>query len=334
MTSWDDALPGEVQLTSGRWEEVILLNASLSLAPESHQEQQQAEINTSLNALAEQLSSVKVDVLEEALKALAYVTHCPLSPEGGRNCRPIDAVVSAGMCPRIIELLLHESEYVWRPAFTLVWNITSGTARHKEATVNFGLLPALLKRLTLREAQGQQTKHDKVLAAVFAIVQNLTLASNNVVRAGLIDKVIRSGLLSRISQVASSVTCEDAAQSAASVVSISLAHGSLHQVEAFVNCTPMHSIIEHLHDRKETDLHLRASVAEAHDRIAAVCNCRRRGIHLVALRFGSPCVGKVIERFDVLCQFSKALAKAQAFFKAQEPKSAKPAPSTGRPGGA
>merc|ERR1711933_229933 len=103
---------------------------------------------------------------------------------------------------------LHRSEYVWRPAFELIFNITCGMGQHIEAIVGCGLLPALLERLTCQDRQGQVTKHDAVVDAVCSIVHNLVLApglqrddSANI-RADAVDEVITCGLAHHISRIA------------------------------------------------------------------------------------------------------------------------------------
>ncbi|KAF9619948.1 hypothetical protein IFM89_010564 [Coptis chinensis] len=93
-----------------------------------------------LPALERLIHSSDEEVLTDACWALSYLSD-------GTNDK-IQAVIEAGVCPRLVELLLHPSPSVLIPALRTVGNIVTGDDMQTQAIINFQALPCLLSLLT------------------------------------------------------------------------------------------------------------------------------------------------------------------------------------------
>jgi HEAT repeat protein len=97
-------------------------------------------VSPALGTLANLIYSSDVEVLTDACWALSYLSDGP-------NER-ISAVIHAGVCRRLVELLLHSSPLVQTPALRAVGNIVTGDDHQTQVILQSGALPALVKLLS------------------------------------------------------------------------------------------------------------------------------------------------------------------------------------------
>jgi len=97
-------------------------------------------VSPALSTLANLVYSSDVEVLTDACWALSYLSD-------GANDR-ITAVIHAGVCRRLVELLLHSSPLVQTPALRAVGNIATGDDHQTQVVLLSGALPSLLKLLS------------------------------------------------------------------------------------------------------------------------------------------------------------------------------------------
>ncbi|KAH7578283.1 hypothetical protein ACOSP7_000492 [Xanthoceras sorbifolium] len=93
-----------------------------------------------LPALERLIHSNDDEVLTDACWALSYLSD-------GTNDK-IQAVIEAGVCPRLVELLFHPSPSVLIPALRTVGNIVTGDDMQTQCIINHQALPCLLNLLS------------------------------------------------------------------------------------------------------------------------------------------------------------------------------------------
>ncbi|XP_024528125.1 importin subunit alpha-1 isoform X1 [Selaginella moellendorffii] len=93
-----------------------------------------------LSALEKLIHSTDEEVLTDACWALSYISD-------GTNDK-IQAVIEAGVCPRLVSLLMYPSPNVLIPALRTVGNIVTGDDVQTQFIINNGALPYLLHLLT------------------------------------------------------------------------------------------------------------------------------------------------------------------------------------------
>jgi importin subunit alpha-1 len=100
-------------------------------------------IAPAVGVLARVLSSKDTEVLTDACWALSYI-----SDDNGANNRKIQAVIDAGICPRIVSLLAHSSTAIQVPALRTLGNIVTGDDSQTQTILNCRPLPNLLRMLS------------------------------------------------------------------------------------------------------------------------------------------------------------------------------------------
>ncbi|XWS57453.1 hypothetical protein CRYUN_Cryun09bG0175300 [Craigia yunnanensis] len=98
------------------------------------------QVKPALPALAHLIHSNDEEVLTDACWALSYLSD-------GTNDK-IQAVIEAGVCGRLVELLLHLSPSVLIPSLRTVGNIVTGDDVQTQCIINHQALPCLLNLLT------------------------------------------------------------------------------------------------------------------------------------------------------------------------------------------
>ncbi|KAH9605948.1 hypothetical protein KSS87_012923 [Heliosperma pusillum] len=98
------------------------------------------QVRPALPALERLVHSNDDEVLTDACWALSYLSDGPNDK--------IQAVIEAGVCPRLVELLMHPSPSVLIPALRTVGNIVTGDDVQTQFIIESGSLPCLLNLLT------------------------------------------------------------------------------------------------------------------------------------------------------------------------------------------
>ncbi|XP_019456017.1 PREDICTED: importin subunit alpha-2-like [Lupinus angustifolius] len=98
------------------------------------------QVRPAIPALERLVFSSDEEVLTDACWALSYLSD-------GTNDK-IQAVIEAGVCTRLVQLLMHPSPSVLIPALRTVGNIVTGDDMQTQCIINHGALPILLSLLT------------------------------------------------------------------------------------------------------------------------------------------------------------------------------------------
>nr|XP_010914627.1 importin subunit alpha-4 isoform X2 [Elaeis guineensis] len=98
------------------------------------------QTKVALPVLRQLIHSTDEEVLTDACWALSYLSD-------GTNDK-IQSVIEAGVCPRLIELLLHPSPTVLIPALRTVGNIVTGDDAQTQVVIDNQALPCLFQLLT------------------------------------------------------------------------------------------------------------------------------------------------------------------------------------------
>lgn len=96
-------------------------------------------VKPALPTLAHLIYTADEEILTDACWALSYLSDGPN--------QKIQAVIEAGVCRRLVELLMHTSPAVQTPALRTVGNIVTGDDLQTQIIVNCSVLPCLLALL-------------------------------------------------------------------------------------------------------------------------------------------------------------------------------------------
>ena len=101
-----------------------------------------SQIEPALPVLAKSLFNNDIEVLADACWAFSY-----LSNGSGEEMHAQQKIIEANVCPRLVELLAHESSVVVVPVLRTVGNIISGDDSQTQVLLNCNILPILLQLL-------------------------------------------------------------------------------------------------------------------------------------------------------------------------------------------
>ncbi|KAL6340489.1 hypothetical protein AAG906_006153 [Vitis piasezkii] len=128
-----------------------------------------------LPALGRLIHSNDEDVLTDACWALSYLSD-------GTNDK-VQAVIEAGVCPRLVELLLYSSPSVLIPALRMVGNIVTGDDMQTQCIINHQALLCLLNPLT--------NNHNKSIKKEACwTISNITASNKEQIRAVIEANII------------------------------------------------------------------------------------------------------------------------------------------------
>eukprot|EP01137_Pigoraptor_chileana_P002526 Opistho-2@2342 len=102
-----------------------------------------SKLRESLPILANMIYTADLTILQDACWALSYLGDGPAE----QATEQIDAVVSAGVSKRLVELLMYPDAGVTIPALRAVGNILSGNEQQTQVILNCGALPPLVALL-------------------------------------------------------------------------------------------------------------------------------------------------------------------------------------------
>ncbi|GMH07728.1 hypothetical protein Nepgr_009568 [Nepenthes gracilis] len=167
-----------------------------------------------LPALERLIHSNDEEVLTDACWALSYLSD-------GTNDK-IQAVIEAGVCPRLVELLLHPSPTVLIPALRTVGNIVTGDDMQTQCMINHQALPCLLNLVT-----GNYKKSIKKEACW--TISNITAGNKEQIQA-----VIEAGIIAPLIHLLQNAEF-DIKKEAAWAISNATSGGSHEQIKYLVS---------------------------------------------------------------------------------------------------
>lgn len=172
-------------------------------------------IRNALPALARHIYSNDEEILTDACWALSYLSDGPNEK--------IDKVIQAGVCRRLVELLMHPAPNVLVPALRTVGNIVTGDDMQTQVIINCGALSCLLHLITTN--QKKSTKKETCWT-----LSNITAGTKEQIQA-VIDANIVPPLVQLLSYAEFDIKKE-----AAWALSNATSGGMPHQIKYLVSC--------------------------------------------------------------------------------------------------
>lgn len=179
-------------------------------------------VSPALSTLANLVYSSDVEVLTDSCWALSYLSD-------GSNDR-ITAVIHAGVCRRLVELLQHSSVLVQTPALRATGNIATGDDHQTQVVLLSGALPALLKLLS-------HAKKSIRKEACWTI-SNITAGNSE-----QIQEVIANGLIPPVIHLLQTADF-DIKKEAAWAISNATSGGNAQQVAYLVECGCIKPVVD------------------------------------------------------------------------------------------
>jgi hypothetical protein len=175
-----------------------------------------------LATLANLIYATDVEVLTDACWALSYLS------DGQADA--ISAVIQAGVCRRLVELLQHASPLVQTPALRAVGNIVTGDDVQTQVVLQSGVLPTLLPLLS----------HAKKAIRKEACwtISNITAGNRE-----QIQQVIDHGLVAPVISLLQTADF-DIKKEAAWVVSNATTGGNAKQIEYLIECGSIRPLLD------------------------------------------------------------------------------------------
>eukprot|EP00927_Polykrikos_kofoidii_P034486 TRINITY_DN2925_c0_g1_i1.p1 TRINITY_DN2925_c0_g1~~TRINITY_DN2925_c0_g1_i1.p1 ORF type:complete len:561 (+),score=116.63 TRINITY_DN2925_c0_g1_i1:216-1685(+) len=179
-------------------------------------------VSPALSTLSALIMSTDVELLTDACWALSYLSDGP-------NDR-ISAVIKAGVCNRLIELLGHTATTVQTPALRVIGNIVTGDDTQTQVVLQCGALPSLAKLL------GHQKKAIRKEACW--TISNITAGNREQIQA-----IIDSGLFPPIIELLQTADFDIKKEACWAVCNAS-SGGSPQQVEYLVSIGAFKPIVD------------------------------------------------------------------------------------------
>ncbi|KAJ0035228.1 hypothetical protein Pint_24298 [Pistacia integerrima] len=172
------------------------------------------QVKPALVALRHLIFSTDEEVLTDACWALSYLSD-------GTNDK-IQAVIEAGVCPRLVELLLHPSPTVLVPALRTVGNIVTGDDTQTQCIIDQQGLPCLYQLLT-------QNYKKSIKKEACWTISNITAGSKSQIQA-----VIEANIIAPLVHLLQNAEFE-VKKEAAWAISNATSGGSREQIQFLVN---------------------------------------------------------------------------------------------------
>ncbi|XP_042456367.1 importin subunit alpha-1b-like [Zingiber officinale] len=173
-----------------------------------------SQVKPALPALERLIHSNDEEVLTDACWALSYLSD-------GNNDK-IQVVLEAGVCPRLVELLLHPSPSVLIPALRTVGNIVTGDDLQTQFVINHQALPCLLNLLT-------QSHKKSIKKEACWTISNITAGNKEQIQA-----VIAAGVISPLVNIMQTAEF-DIKKEAAWAISNATSGGTHEQIKYLVS---------------------------------------------------------------------------------------------------
>ncbi|KAK7337678.1 hypothetical protein VNO77_18263 [Canavalia gladiata] len=129
------------------------------------------QVKPALPVLRQLIYLTDTEILTDVCRALSYLSDGPIEK--------VQAVIEQGVCPRLVELLLHISDEVTIPAIRTLGNVVAGNDALAQLVIDNQVLPRLFRLLT-------QNRNKIILKEVCWTISNIT-AGNRTQKQAFIE---------------------------------------------------------------------------------------------------------------------------------------------------